>query len=350
MEKLLTLPKCKPNAATGKISITKFLIERVGFLLFLAGALSSPTHSQVIKPDLRVAVIAPRGVDAARESWRPLMDDMEKKTGYRVELFVGKEQKEVRDALIQGTADIGYMGNVAALEVFESGKGEVFAGLIRDDGSTGYHSIILSRKGSGLNNLADIQIRQIGKAIAFGDSKSTSGFIVPNYYVWARQNKNPEQLFDKVLRGDHKTNLLRVFNGEVDVAVSNDVEYAIMVKANPKLLQDLQVIWKSNEIPESPLMNRKDLDQTKKRKVIEFLTSYGKESAAEKKILHNINSLRGFQKSTNSRLRIVADIEMFSVRTAIANDKSLNPAERAIRASDVIKRAAKMDQRLTLPD
>jgi hypothetical protein len=128
-------------------------------------------------------------------------------------------------------------------------------------------------------------------------------------------------------------------------------EIAVMIPAKPRsrFARNHRSRWREIRT-ESPLMFRKDLERTKKRKTINFLMSYGKATESEKKILLNLNGLRGFQAASNSRLRIIADIEISTLLTLIANDKSLSPANRASREEGVMRRAVRVEQRLTLPE
>ncbi|MGE1076436.1 PhnD/SsuA/transferrin family substrate-binding protein, partial [Pseudomonas fragariae (ex Marin et al. 2024)] len=47
------------------------------------------------------------------------------------------------------------------------------------DGSSGYYTIMVARKDSGIKTLADAK----GKKIGFADPDSTSGFLIPNVAI-----------------------------------------------------------------------------------------------------------------------------------------------------------------------
>jgi phosphonate transport system substrate-binding protein len=291
-------------------------------------------------------VIAPRGVPVAHELWTPIVKDLQSKARMKVNLVVAKDQKQVRDALINGEADMGYIGNVAALEVFEADKADVFVDAVRVGGYRGYHSIVVARRGSGIGSVEDISNPKPGLSISLGEEKSTSGYVVPNYYIWAKRGRAPDELFSKVLRGDHQTNLRRVISREVDLATTNDVEYEAMRKNQPENAEALQVVWKSNEIPESPLMWKRILAQGVKKKLLSFFTEYGKSDQQEKENLLRLNGLEGFVGATNARLQLISDIEMFAARTAVARTPNLTSEERTKRELAVIRRAVTLEQKL----
>ena len=63
-----------------------------------------------------------------------------------------------------------------------------------------------------------------GKDITFGigDPQSTSGTLVPRYYVFAHEQHRPEDaLQGRCASRNHEANLLAVLNKQVDVATNN---------------------------------------------------------------------------------------------------------------------------------
>ena len=66
-------------------------------------------------------------------------------------------------------------------------------------GNPGYWSLLLVNKDSPINSLADVL--KCDKSLTFGngDPNSTSGFLVPSFYVFAKNNVDPKECF-KVVR------------------------------------------------------------------------------------------------------------------------------------------------------
>ena len=61
------------------------------------------------------------------------------------------------------------------------------------------------------------------KSLTFGngDPNSTSGYLVPGYYVFAKNNVDPVKAFKRTLNSSHEVNALAVANKQVDVATFN---------------------------------------------------------------------------------------------------------------------------------
>src|SRR3546814_1422545 len=91
------------------------------------------------------------------------------------------------------------------------------------------------------------------KTLTFGngDPNSTSGFLVPGYYVFAKNNVDAKQIFKRTLNASHEVNALSVANKQVDVATFNTEGMERLQETNPAKAAQLKVIWKS------PLIDRK---------------------------------------------------------------------------------------------
>src|SRR3546814_4275013 len=83
---------------------------------------------------------------------------------------------------------VAWFGNASAMQAVDRADGEIFVQTTANDGSPGYWSLLIVNKDSPLNSLADL-LKQPGKyTFGNGDPNSTSGFLVPSFYVWG-QNK-----------------------------------------------------------------------------------------------------------------------------------------------------------------
>ena len=67
-----------------------------------------------------------------------------------------------------------------------------------------------------------------------GDPNSTSGYLVPGYYVFGKHNVDPKQIFKRTLNANHESNLMAVANGQLDVATFNSNSWDMMKEASQK--------------------------------------------------------------------------------------------------------------------
>jgi phosphonate transport system substrate-binding protein len=317
--------------------------------LLFAGCVPWSAPAMALERPLVFGLIAPRSAEQMHESWHPFVERMGQALRQPVEIKVFAEPRDLVQGFRQGEIDLAWMGNAPALEVVESGAGAVFAQMVTQQGSTGYHSVLVVPKASRLEDLA--AVIQHGKALRFGDGdvKSTSGHLVPYYFAFQKNGINDTRmLFKRVSNASHQKNLTLVAQGEVDVATANTEELLLFKRDFPALAGQIRVIWESPLLPQSPLLWKTALPAPLRQRILQFTVGFGRADAEQQRILDRINRLSGFRQSTNRQLVPVADIEMFKARQAINNDATLSPQERARRIDEVIRRSSRLDLMLKL--
>jgi phosphonate transport system substrate-binding protein len=185
-----------------------------------------------------------------------------------------------------------------------------------------------------------------GKNLSFGngDPNSTSGFLVPSYYVFA-QNKIDAKSFFKLTRSaNHETNSLAVANKQVDVATNNSENLEKIKEQLPAKFNDIRVIWTSPLIPLDPLVIRKDLPESAKAKIRDFFMTYGKGGQLEKDNLFKLSKLSGFKASTNNQLIPIRQLELFKSRNKYEADTTLALTEKQSKLAEIDKQLAALNQ------
>jgi len=193
-----------------------------------------------------------------------MMDMLAKALGMPVKPFVAADYNGVIEALRSKRLDVAYLGpfsyvlgtTVADIEAFAVAE-------TKKAGRTSYHSLIVARKDSGIKTVADLK----GKTFAFVDPTSTSGHLFPKAGL-IKAGFNPDKDFGRVIfSGSHDSNAVAVQNKKIDaVAIADRILDAAIAKGLAKR-EDLQVVWTSDPIPESPTVWRKDLDPGLKKRV-----------------------------------------------------------------------------------
>jgi len=280
----------------------------------------SPAQAEMPK-QINFGIISTESTSALEKSFNPFLEDMAKHLGVSVKPFFASDYAGVIEGMRFKKVDLAWFGNKSAIQAVDRAGGEVFAQTIKDDGSRGYHSLLITHKDSKLNSLEDVL--RCDKTMNFGngDPNSTSGFAIPGYYVWALNGKTPEDCFKRVVNSNHEGNALAVATGKVDVATNNTESiYARLAKTNPKAADNIKEIWRSPVIPSDPMVWRGDLDQAVKEKILYFFIQYGRFGDKEKvkrerAILANLSDGWGpFLASSNAQLLDVRQIEAFKAK------------------------------------
>ena len=285
--------------------------------------------------EINFGIISTESSQNLKSDWQPVLDDMAKKLGMKVNGFFASDYAGIIEGMRFNKVQVAWFGNKSAMEAVDRASGEVFAQMLNADGTLGYYSHLIVHKDSPIKSLDDM-LKQ-GKNLSFGngDPNSTSGFLVPGYYVFSQNNIDPKTFF-KVSRGaNHESNALAVANKQVDVATNNSENLDKIKDKLPAKFNDIRVIWTSPLIPSDPLVIRKDMAEPLKGKVKEFFYNYGKGSQQEKDNLYKLSKLSSFKVSTNSQLIPIRQLELFKDRNKIDADASLAAADKQSKLADI---------------
>lgn len=290
--------------------------------------------------DINFGIIATDSASAQRERWEPFFRDMEQKTGLKVTSYYAPDYAGVIEAMRFNKIQVAWYGNKAAMEAVDRANGEVFAQVMYADGTYGYHGLLITHKDSPYQSLDDVFKNAKGINFGIGDPNSTSGFLVPSYYLFAQNNVDHRTAFKSVRNASHGANIQATLARQVDVATNNTEDMGKLESAKPELFAQLRVLWKSPLIPSDPFVWRKDLDPAVKAKIKSFVLGYAKSDAAEKAILKNIYSYGGFRESDNRQLVPIRQLELFRGRRKVEGDEKLSADEKAKLVAEIDRKLA----------
>lgn len=290
--------------------------------------------------DINFGIIATDSASTQRERWEPFFRDMEKKTGLSVKSFYAPDYAGVIEAMRFNKIQVAWYGNKSAMEAVDRANGEVFAQVMFADGSFGYKSLLITRQDSPLKSWDDVV--KNGKSLNFGigDPNSTSGFLVPTFYLFSQNKIDYRTAFKTARNASHGANIQAVLARQIDVATNNTEELDKLKANKPELASQIRVLWESPLIPSDPFVWRKDLDPAVKAKLKGFILNYAKTDEQEKTILKNIYNYGGFRESSNDQLVPIRQLELFKDRSKIENDTALDAATRARQIADIDARLA----------
>ena len=297
---------------------------------FLAGAaLASCLLTQTaLAETLSFGIISTDSSAALKQRWQPLIDDLNKQTGLDVKAYFATDYAGIIEAMRFNKVQIGFFGNASAIEAVDRSNGEVFAKVKYKNGEAGYYSLLITNTNSKWKSLDQVLKNTKEINLGFGDPNSTSGTLVPSYYLFAKNGINAKTAFKSVLPSSHEANMLAVVNDKVDVATNNTDMLDIIKAQHPELYPKVRVLWKSPLIPSDPLVWRKDLPDATKEKLRKFFYNYAKTDAREKAVMANIFSYSGFSPSTDAQLQPIRQIKLFEQKQKIEADASLSDADR----------------------
>lgn len=290
--------------------------------------------------EISFGIIATDAASVQRERWEPFFRDMEKKTGLTVKSFYAPDYAGVIEAMRFNKIQVAWYGNKAAMEAVDRANGEIFAQVMYADGTFGYHGLLIAHKDSPYNNLDDVLKNSKNINFSIGDPNSTSGFLVPTFYVFAQNGVDHRTAFKTVRNASHGANIQAVLAKQVDVATNNTEDMGKLETSKPELFNQLKVLWRSPLIPSDPFVYRKDLDPAVKSKLKNFVLGYAKTDPQEQSILKAIYNYGGFRDSNNDQLRPIRQLELFRDRAKAASDEKLSADEKTKMLAEIDRKLA----------
>ena len=199
----------------------KSIVAAASFAAAGAIAVQPAIAADDMLKEINFGIISTESQQNLRATWGPVLDDMAGYTGLKVNAFFAPDYAGIIEAMRFNKVQVAWYGNKSAMEAVDRADGEVFVQTVDVEGNPGYWSLLVTRADSPLNKLEDVL--KCDKSLNFGngDPNSTSGFLVPSYYVFAQNNVTPQDCFKRVVSANHETNLLAAANGQVDVATNN---------------------------------------------------------------------------------------------------------------------------------
>ncbi|MDN5680392.1 MAG: phosphonate ABC transporter substrate-binding protein [Ewingella sp.] len=309
--------------------------------LLSVSTLFAPAHADEQEKSINFGIISTESQQNLRPQWEPFLKDMSAKLGMKVNAFFAPDYAGIIQGMRFNKVDIAWYGNLSAMEAVDRANGQVFAQTVAADGSPGYWSVLIVNKDSPINNLQDLLVKRKDLTFGNGDPNSTSGYLVPGYYVFAKNNVTVND-FKRSVNASHETNALAVANGQVDVATNNTENLDKLKTSAPDKLKALKVIWKSPLIPGDPIVWRKNLSEATKDKLYDFLMSYGK-TPEEKDVLTRLG-WAPFRASSDLQLVPIRQLALFKQMQGVKDNKGLDDKEKISKVSELQNQLNDLDR------
>jgi phosphonate transport system substrate-binding protein len=245
----------------------------------LTALVASAATAQEIK-EFNIGILGGENAQDRLTSNECFRAKIEAELGVPVKIFTPADYDGVIQGLLGGTLDYAWLGASAYAKVYLTDPEAVEVKLTKQnvDGSTGYYSIGFTRKDTGITSMDDAK----GKIFAFADPNSTSGFLVPGAELAAKYGDLKTYFSEVKMSGGHEQTIVGVANGDFDAGVSwadglgnwedgyNSGAFRKAADAGLVDMSNLVEIWRSNLIPEGPMVVRKALPQDVKDKVTQI--------------------------------------------------------------------------------
>lgn len=268
--------------------LKKALLSAIAIGAMLAGSMARAENLETF----RVGIIGGENEADRLRNYQCIVDQLPKVLGVKeVKLFPATDYDGVIQGLLGGTLDYAELGASGFAKIYLTNPKAVEPILttVQTDGATGYYSIMVARKDSGIKSLADMK----GKKLGFADPDSTSGYLIPVTSLPKDIKTSVKDYFSETgFGGGHENLVLAVKDGKFDAGTTFgsgvgkfDEGYTSgnlrkLVDKGVIDMKDFVELWKSPLIPNGPIVVRTSLDSNLKSKFKDYMMNLPKSDPA----------------------------------------------------------------------
>jgi phosphonate transport system substrate-binding protein len=212
---------------------------------------SGETESQTIR-QLNIAVLPTVSSAEQQQRIERLDQYLEQRLGIPVEIQLTLSYAKTVDLLVEETVQMAYLGPLTYIQAKERNSNiePIVAHIEKRTGRPWYNSVIIVKADSGIETLEDL----VGIRFGFVSPSSTSGFLMPISALQEKGINPPEDFTVMEYAGGHDKNAMALIEGKVD-AIAIEYPTYLEFKTENKLPTDqYKIIWKSDPIPNAPLV------------------------------------------------------------------------------------------------
>lgn len=174
---------------------------------------------------LRVSAIPDEAPTELLRKFKPLGEYLEQQLGMKVQFVPVSDYPAVVESLASNRLDMAWLGGFTFVQVHL--KDPTATPLVQREQDAQFTSKFITANPE-VKSLADLK----GKTFAFGSISSTSGSLMPRYFMLKQDNIKPEGYFSRVAySGAHDATVAWVAAGKVDAGVLNASVWQKLVDA-----------------------------------------------------------------------------------------------------------------------
>lgn len=249
-------------------------ISHPAFPLVLA-ALALPLHAQTLK----VSAIPDESPTELLRKFKPLGIYLESQAGMKVSWTPVNDYPAVVEGLAANRIDLAWLGGFTFVQArLRTGNAIPIAQRLEDEKFISYYIV---PKASTVNTLQDLK----GKTFAFGSPASTSGHLMPRYFL-LKAGIDPDRDFTRLaFSGAHDATVAFVASGRAEAGALNASVYDKMIEKGDANAGAVRILQKTPPYYDYNWTVRGNLDAALVKKLTAAFLNLDPGNPAHRKIL-----------------------------------------------------------------
>jgi phosphonate transport system substrate-binding protein len=186
---------------------------------------------------------------------------LQKELGVPVKYAPVKTYPAAVTAFKNNHVQLAWFGGLTGVQARLAVPGSV--AIAQGEEDTAFVTYFIAHASTGLKEKATLGDEIKGKTFTFGSKGSTSGRLMPEFYLRKIFNMDPEKIFSRVgFSGDHTKTIELVSSGAYEIGALDFTVYEAAVKAGKVDTGKVGVIWRTPPFPDYNWSIRGDADKT----------------------------------------------------------------------------------------
>ena len=211
--------------------------------------------------DFTFTAIPDQDTTRLQERFGKIADYLSQELGVKVAYIPVKSYSASVQAFKNNEVQLAWFGGLSGVQARMSVPGSVAIAQGKED--TEFISYFIAHASTGLTLSEDFPKDIAGKTFTFGSKGSTSGRLMPEYFIRQHFGKEPQEVFKRVgFSGDHSKTLALVQSGSYEVGALNFKVWEKEVEEGNVDQEKVKIIWKTPPYPDYNWTIRGDVEQT----------------------------------------------------------------------------------------
>lgn len=204
--------------------------------IVLVTLLGNAAFAQSLK-ELRLSAIPDENPQEMLRIYAPFADYLANEIGIPVKFTPVVDYAATVEGLAAGKLDMVWYGGFTSVQAAKRAEGARRIIMRKEDAE--FKSEFIAQKGSGIKSLKDLK----GRTFSFGSVSSTSGHLMPRYFL-LKEGINPERDFSKFsFSGAHDATAAWVEAGRVDAGALNFLVWEKLVQNKKIDTNKVGIFW-----------------------------------------------------------------------------------------------------------
>jgi phosphonate transport system substrate-binding protein len=236
-------------------------MKRALLALLFAIPLGTSSALAQSKPTFVFTAIPDQDETRLVERFTRVADLLQKKLGVTVKYLPVKSYPAAVTAFVNNQVQLAWFGGFTGVQARARVEGSEAIAQGAED--VKFKSFFIANARTGLTASKEFPKGIAGKTFTFGSRSSTSGRLMPEFFVRKEFGKGPDEVFARVgFSGDHSRTIQLVQSGAFETGVLDYTVWGLDDKAGKIDHSKVKVIWESPTYPDYQWTVRGDVDKT----------------------------------------------------------------------------------------